>query len=109
MHRSVSLSAVILTILFVAPARNAAQMPPHYWIDPGHPDAAAYTVDVLMHLLERSDIDGLHLDRIRYPEDGVPLTLFGGTNIGYNVVNVERFQRRYGIPSGSPPPAFTDT
>lgn len=79
-----------------------------FWIDPGHPDAAAYTVDVLMHLLERYDIDGLHLDRIRYPEDGVPLTLFGGTNIGYNVVNVERFQRRHGIAPGSPPPAFAD-
>jgi len=79
-----------------------------FWIDPGHPDAAAYTVDVLIHLLERYDIDGLHLDRIRYPENGVPLTLFGGTNIGYNVVNVERFQRRHGIPPGSPPPAFTD-
>jgi uncharacterized lipoprotein YddW (UPF0748 family) len=79
-----------------------------FWIDPGHPDAAAYTVDVLMHLVEHYDIDGLHLDRIRYPENGVPLTLFAGANVGYNVVNVERFQRRHGIASGSPPPAFTD-
>ena len=79
-----------------------------FWIDPGHPDAAAYTVDVLVHLLERYDIDGLHLDRIRYPEDGVPLTLFQGTNIGYNAVNVERFQRRHGIAPGSAPPAIAD-
>ena len=79
-----------------------------FWIDPGHPDAAAYTVDVLVHLLDRYDIDGLHLDRIRYPEDGVPLTLFQGTNIGYNAVNVARFQRRHGIAPGSAPPAIAD-
>jgi uncharacterized lipoprotein YddW (UPF0748 family) len=79
-----------------------------FWMDPGHPDAAAYTVDVLMHLLERYDIDGLHLDRIRYPESGVPLSLFNAANIGYNAVNVDRFQRRYGIAPGSPPPVFAD-
>src|SRR5262245_34398896 len=39
-----------------------------FWMDPGHPDAAAYTVNALMHLVRNYDIDGLHLDRIRYPE-----------------------------------------
>src|SRR5215204_2575242 len=42
-----------------------------FWIDFGHPDAAKYTVDVVMHLVRNYDIDGLHLDRIRYPEIGV--------------------------------------
>ena len=46
-----------------------------FWIDFGHPDAAAYTVDVLTHLVERYDVDGLHLDRILYPE----ITISGQT------------------------------
>ena len=80
-----------------------------FWIDAGHPDAARYTVDVLMHLVRNYDLDGLHLDRIRYPE----ITIAGqtpstGTNIGYNATSIARFQRRYGIPEGSAPPAQND-
>jgi uncharacterized lipoprotein YddW (UPF0748 family) len=77
-----------------------------FWIDFGHPDAAAYTVNVLNHLLTNYDIDGLHLDRIRYPEIGISgQTPSTGTNIGYNPTSVERFQRHYNIPLGTPPPA----
>ncbi len=80
-----------------------------FWIDFGHPDAAKYTVDVLNHLVQNYDIDGLHLDRIRYPDITTPgQTPSTGTNIGYNTTNVERFQRHYNIPAGSPPPAPND-
>ena len=67
-----------------------------WYIDLGHPDAAAYTVDVLAHLVRQYDVDGIHLDRIRYPEapidrvSGRPL----GINIGYNETNVNRFKAR---------------
>ena len=68
-----------------------------FWIDLGHPDAAAYTVDVLTHLLSSYAIDGLHLDRIRYPEFSVSgQTPTTGTNIGYNDTSVARFNARYG-------------
>ncbi|MCV5605180.1 family 10 glycosylhydrolase, partial [Escherichia coli] len=71
------------------------------WMEPGHPEAAAYTVDVLMHLVRNYDIDGLHLDRIRYPDISVGgQTPSTGASVGYNVVNVARFQRRFGIPEG---------
>ncbi len=40
----------------------------NWWMDPGHPAAADYTVNVIKHLVANYDIDGLHLDRIRYPE-----------------------------------------
>jgi uncharacterized lipoprotein YddW (UPF0748 family) len=69
-----------------------------WYIDLGHPDAAAYTVDVLTHLVQKYDLDGLHLDRIRYPEApidrpaGEPL----GINTGYNETSVQRFKARYG-------------
>lgn len=42
-----------------------------FWLDLGHPDAAAYTADVLLHLVRNYDIDGLHLDRIRYPDNSI--------------------------------------
>lgn len=80
-----------------------------FWLDLGHPDAAAYTADVLLHLVRNYDIDGLHLDRIRYPEISVSgQTPSTGTNIGYNETSVARFQRRQGIPAGAPPPAQND-
>ncbi|MBI1764253.1 MAG: family 10 glycosylhydrolase [Acidobacteria bacterium] len=76
-----------------------------FWLDLGHPDAAQYTFDVLLHLVRNYDLDGLHLDRIRYPE--VTATQSGGASIGYNAVNVARFQTRYGLAEGSTP-ALTD-
>jgi uncharacterized lipoprotein YddW (UPF0748 family) len=81
-----------------------------FWVDFGHPDAAKYTVDVVMHLVRNYDVDGLHLDRIRYPELSVAAgqpaqTPANGTNVGYNSTSVERFQRVNNIASGSPPPA----
>lgn len=69
-----------------------------WYVDLGHPDAAAYTTDVLTHLVQNYDVDGLHLDRIRYPEapidrpTGQPL----GINTGYNETSVNRFKARYG-------------
>jgi uncharacterized protein (TIGR03437 family) len=62
-----------------------------------------------MHLVRNYDLDGLHLDRIRYPE--LPLsskTASAGSSIGYNETSIKRFQRRYGISVGSAPPAQND-
>jgi uncharacterized lipoprotein YddW (UPF0748 family) len=77
-----------------------------FWVDFGHPDAAEYTVNVVMHLVQNYDIDGLHLDRIRYPDISISgQTPSTGTNIGYNPTNVERFQRHFNLPLDGPPPA----
>src|SRR5688500_1106382 len=72
-----------------------------FWVDFGHPDAAAYTVNVLTHLVSNYNIDGLHLDRIRYPEFSVATgqpaqTPANGTNIGYNPTSIARFNTRHG-------------
>lgn len=76
-----------------------------FWLDFGHPDAAEYTVNVLMHLVNNYDIDGLHLDRIRYPEfTASGQTPSAGANIGYNPKSVERFQIRNNIPTTDPAP-----
>jgi uncharacterized lipoprotein YddW (UPF0748 family) len=80
-----------------------------FWLDFGHPDAEANTVDVLMRLVENYDIDGLHLDRIRYPEFGVSgQTPATGTNVGYNATSIARFQSYQGVPGSAPPPAQND-
>ncbi|MGH9841385.1 MAG: family 10 glycosylhydrolase [Blastocatellia bacterium] len=85
---------------------NGHRIGADFWIDLGHPDAAQYSFDVLMHLVRNYDLDGLHFDRIRYPD--IPGTLAGGTSSGYNETNVARFQRRYGLTAGSAPPAPND-
>lgn len=80
-----------------------------FWVDLGHPDAARYVADLLIDLVERYDLDGLHLDRIRYPEfSAAGQTPSNGTSIGYNPTSVARFQRHRGLPDGTPPPPQND-
>ena len=80
-----------------------------FHLDFGHPDAAAYTADVLRYLVNNYDIDGLHLDRIRYPDFSVSgQTPTTGTSIGYNVRSIARFDWVQGRPPGSPAPARND-
>ncbi|HZG67561.1 MAG TPA: family 10 glycosylhydrolase, partial [Herpetosiphonaceae bacterium] len=57
-----------------------------YFLDPGHPAAADYTVNALLRLVTRYDLDGLHLDYIRYPSN----------RFGYNPVSLQRFQQASG-------------
>ncbi len=57
-----------------------------YFLDPGHPAVADYTIKSLMHLVQRYDIDGLHLDYVRY----------ASPRYGYNPVSLDRFRRATG-------------
>jgi len=71
-----------------------------YFIDPGHPDAARYTTDVALNIVREYDIDGLHLDYIRYPERA------DGLSWGYNDTSIARFNARNardGRPTGNDP------
>lgn len=56
-----------------------------YWLDPGHPDAAAYVVRQVVSVVKNYPVDGVHLDFIRY----------GGIQWGYNPVSLARFRTRY--------------
>jgi uncharacterized protein (TIGR03437 family) len=70
-------------------------------VDPGHPDALRYLANVIVDPATKYDLDGLHLDYIRYPEDD---------NYGWNPKAVERFNRlnnRGGSPAASDP-AWSD-
>jgi uncharacterized lipoprotein YddW (UPF0748 family) len=67
-----------------------------YFVDPGHPDAASYTTNVVLNLVREYDIDGLHLDYIRYPERAE------GLSWGYNETSIAQFNARHGR-TGRPP------
>ncbi|MBM4421395.1 MAG: hypothetical protein FJ034_07440, partial [Chloroflexi bacterium] len=74
-----------------------------YMLDPGHPEAADYIARTAVSIVQNYDVDGINLDRIRYPDGNL------GTNVpswGYNPVAVQRFREatgRTGTPSNTDP------
>ncbi len=67
-----------------------ARFPAGYFLDPGHPAAAAYLAEVYLNIVRNYAVDGIHFDYIRYPETGE--RTLRGASVGYNPVSVERFQ-----------------
>ena len=66
-----------------------------FWLDPGHPDVADYLVDLAVRLVTRYPVDGVHLDRVQYPE--VPGASGSQVlSVGYNPTAVARYNARYG-------------
>jgi len=82
-------------------SKGRYQFGPDWYVDLGHPAAAAYTADVLLHLVRAYDIDGIHLDRIRYPESS-------RGDVGYNETSVARFRERYGRLPRAKDPQWND-
>jgi uncharacterized lipoprotein YddW (UPF0748 family) len=85
-----------------------------FWLDFGHPDAAAYTASVVNQLVAQYDIDGLHLDRLQYPDPtntgatpppGASVLAGGTASVGYNEVSLARFRHRYGLTAEATPGA----
>ena len=42
-----------------------------WMMDPGMPGTAEYLADICKEIVEKYDVDGIHLDYIRYPEKGI--------------------------------------
>ena len=74
--------------------------PVGYFLDPGHPEAAAHVAAVVRSVVQNYAVDGIHLDYIRYPET-VGATPETGAPVGYNKASLERFRKRYGV-EGTP-------
>ncbi len=60
-------------------------------IDPGNPEAAEWTYRVYMDVVRHYDVDGIHLDFIRYGGDGKTVGHWG-----YNAASVARYDKKYG-------------
>jgi len=58
----------------------------YYWLCPGYPDVREYNIAFLKELATNYDIDGIHLDYIRFDAD-----------FGYNAFVRELFKSFYGI------------
>lgn len=43
-----------------------------WYMDPGVPGTADYLSELVREIVTRYDVDGIHLDYIRYPEPGIP-------------------------------------
>jgi len=59
-------------------------------IDPGNPEAAEWTFRVYMDVVRHYDVDGIHMDFIRYGGDGKTVGHWG-----YNAASVARYNQRY--------------
>lgn len=72
-----------------------------YFLDPGNPQAADYIAQMYVGVVRAYDVDGVMLDRIRYPDT----TLQNGYSAwGYNAYSLERYRRETGT-SGIPKPS----
>lgn len=56
------------------------------YLDPGIPEAREYIVRVVEEIISNYDIDGIHLDYIRYP----------GKNWGYSALALKQYQKETG-------------
>ena len=70
------------------------KFPVGYFLDPGHPAAAAYLADIYVEIVRNYAVDGIHFDYVRYPETDERLPR--GAGVGYNAVNLARFHRATG-------------
>src|SRR5690606_17954163 len=83
--------------------QTTAHDPEGAWLEPALPAVRRYLTDVISDIAVTYDIDGVILDRIRYPQ-----TAFTRENrdFGYHPEAIERFNRRYrkrGVPDPRDP------
>lgn len=71
--------------------QGETKFPVGYFLDPGHPAAAAYLAEVYLNIVRHYAVDGIHFDYIRYPETDTKLPR--GAPVGYNPTNLARFRR----------------
>jgi len=71
---------------------GADRLETEYHLDPGHPDAAEYIVRMATSIVQGYDVDGINIDRIRYPDGNIG----GAPSWGYNPTAVARFQAATG-------------
>ena len=79
---------------FTASPTGDHKFPVGYFLEPGHPAAAAYLAGIYVNIVRNYGVDGIHFDYVRYPETTEVLPR--GAGVGYNRTNLARFQRATG-------------
>jgi uncharacterized lipoprotein YddW (UPF0748 family) len=79
---------------FTASPAGVHRFPVGYFLDPGHPAAAAYLTEIYLNVVRNYTVDGIHFDYIRYPETDERSAR--GAPVGYNAVSLRRFRRANG-------------
>ncbi len=73
-----------------------------YYLDPGNPDVQTYTTEVYLDVLRNYDVDGIHLDQVRYYEGAA-------RRWGYNPTSLASFNTAVGRdPTSQPAPDDPD-
>ena len=70
-----------------------------WMLDPGHPDAAAWVANAATSIVRNYNVDGINLDRIRYPDGNLGSLV---PSWGYNPTALARFRAETG--RGDTPP-----
>ncbi len=70
--------------------QGKTRFPTGYFLDPGHPAAAAYMAQVCLNVVRNYAVDGIHFDYIRYPETTERTSR--GASVGYTPVSLQRFR-----------------
>ena len=80
-----------------------AKLNDDWMLDPGHPDAAAWVANAATSIVRNYNVDGINLDRIRYPDGNLGSLV---PSWGYNATAVARFRAESGrtdTPSNTDP------
>src|SRR5437867_9974474 len=64
-----------------------------WMVDPGHPDDAAWVANAATGIVRNYEVDGINLDRIRYPDGNLGSLV---PSWGYNLTAVARFRAETG-------------
>lgn len=67
--------------------QEAQALVPARMLDPGVPDVQRYVADVVLEVVDRYDVDGVHLDYVRYPS----------RRFGYHPESIGRFVSEHGF------------
>ncbi len=62
------------------------------FLDPAHPKVQNYILSIYKELIENYNLDGFHIDYVRYPHGNLNLE----TSNGYSLYAMNEFKKRYG-------------
>lgn len=84
--------------------QTTAQDDEGLWLDPGLPEVRDYTADICADIVANYDVDGVVIDRIRYPQSSWRRS---DKDFGYHPDSIAAFNAEYGK-SGIPDPYDSD-